>query len=198
MKYTVYKITNLINNKIYVGVHKTSNLEDGYMGSGLNIKRAIKKYGVDNFKKEYLAIFDNETDMFDMESKIVNSEFIENCQTYNIVEGGNGGFKYINSILTIEQRKLFNSWKDIEKRRKVWETVPFQFRIENAKKMGLEHGGKNKLTTDEIKKRLNLIKDVDLTKFGWVKKVSDILNITHTQTRRFIEKYYIGEYYIRK
>ena len=45
MFYTVYKITNLINNKIYVGVHITKNLNDSYMGSGVNIKRAIKKYG---------------------------------------------------------------------------------------------------------------------------------------------------------
>ena len=58
MKYIVYEITNKVNGKIYVGVHKTENLNDGYMGSGKNIKDAIKKYGIDNFDKKYLSIFD--------------------------------------------------------------------------------------------------------------------------------------------
>ena len=91
MYFTVYKITNTINDKIYVGVHQTMDLNDGYMGSGLLIKRAITKYGIDAFRKEYLAIFDNPISMFEMESAIVTDEFVDNNQTYNLGLGGSGG-----------------------------------------------------------------------------------------------------------
>lgn len=48
----IYKTTNLINGKIYIG--QDSKNKNGYLGSGQNIKRAIKKYGKQNFKKEII------------------------------------------------------------------------------------------------------------------------------------------------
>jgi len=53
------------------------------------------------------------------------------------------------------------------------------------------------LSDIEITKRLESLKQIDLTKFGWVKKASEIIGISHTQTKRFIKRYYKGEYFER-
>ena len=100
--YTTYKITNNINGKIYIGCHKTEDIDDGYMGSGKLIKRAIIKYGLENFSKDILATFESEEQMFDEEMNLISKIDPE----YNLHPGGNGGFSYIN------QNKLNNKDKN--------------------------------------------------------------------------------------
>jgi hypothetical protein len=97
MHYTIYKITNLINNKIYIGKHQTQNLNDSYMGSGKHLKRAIRKHGIENFTKEILFQFDNEADMNAKEAELVTKDFCLREDTYNICVGGQGGFSYLNN-----------------------------------------------------------------------------------------------------
>lgn len=105
MNYLIYKITNKVNGKVYIGAHKTKDINDGYMGSGDLIKAAINKYGVGNFEKIILHNFDNSEDMFAKEASIVNAGFIKSKNTYNVKEGGFGGWQYVHSAYwTTEKR----------------------------------------------------------------------------------------------
>ncbi len=107
MFYYLYQVTNKVNGKIYVGVHKTKDLDDGYMGSGKVIQHAIKKYGAENFVKVILESFEDQEAMFAREKEIVDEEFLARSDTYNLRRGGQGGFDYINSLeVTKENRRL--------------------------------------------------------------------------------------------
>lgn len=97
MFYTIYQITHLTSGKIYIGKHKTENLRDGYMGSGKRLKYAIKKYGLSAFEKKILHVFDTETEMNAKERELVTEEFCKRKDTYNICEGGKGGWSYVNT-----------------------------------------------------------------------------------------------------
>jgi hypothetical protein len=91
MNYLIYKTTNLLNNKYYVGCHQTDNLNDGYLGSGKHLKYAIKKYGKDNFKFEIMYSLSSKEEMFELERSIVNEDLVNNPLTYNLKIGGSGG-----------------------------------------------------------------------------------------------------------
>lgn len=93
MLYTVYKTTNKINGKYYIGSHRTHNPNDGYLGSGVALRRAIEKYEKENFSKEVLFVFDNPEEMFAKEKELV--EIGEH--SYNLMEGGKGGFDHIDN-----------------------------------------------------------------------------------------------------
>ncbi len=96
MYYLIYKITNRLNNKFYVGKHKTEDKGDDYFGSGLLLERAVQKHGKENFVKEILFDLPTENEMNQKEADIVDEEFIARDDTYNIKLGGDGGWGYVN------------------------------------------------------------------------------------------------------
>lgn len=92
-KYTVYQITNSVNGKRYIGVHKTKDINDSYMGSGKLIKAAILKHGIENFNKETILIFPTKEEMLQAEVQLI----LDLDPEYNLHEGGKGGWDYVNT-----------------------------------------------------------------------------------------------------
>lgn len=104
MKYIVYLTTNIVNYKIYIGVHKTENPDkfDGYLGCGVKIndrstyrychtpfESAVNKYGPDKFIRKTLKVFNTLEEALDLERTLVSEDFIQRKDTYNITLGGN-------------------------------------------------------------------------------------------------------------
>ena len=89
--YLIYKITNNLNNKFYIGKHETNNLDDNYFGSGKALNEAIKKYGLENFTKTILFYCQNRKEMNLLEQCVVSLDFIKRHDVYNMCQGGEGG-----------------------------------------------------------------------------------------------------------
>jgi hypothetical protein len=86
--FTVYKTTFLLDGRYYIGVHKTDNPNDKYMGSGTHLRSAMKIYGRQNFKKEILFIFEDEESAYLKEAELVTQELVSSGQVFNLISGG--------------------------------------------------------------------------------------------------------------
>ncbi len=155
--YIIYKTTNLKNGKIYIGMHKTSNLNDTYLGSGKKIKRAIQYYGKHFFKKEVLYIFKNETEMIAKEAELVNEDFIKRRDTYNINIGGN-----YKSNVDLAKKGRINANKKLAKKLKedVEYKKYFSKKVSEGVKAFYDKGGKpsfeGRKHSEETKEKMKL------------------------------------------
>jgi len=87
----VYKTSNLINGLFYIG--QDSNNNPNYLGSGLALNRAIKKYGKKNFRKEILEHCNTKEELNNREIYWIET-LNAIAEGYNIAEGGSGGVTY--------------------------------------------------------------------------------------------------------
>jgi shikimate kinase len=113
----IYKTTNLITGKFYIGMHSTNNLEDGYLGSGKILRYSIKKYGVENHKIEKLEFFEDRKKLAENEREIVNETLLKNSMCMNLRLGGEGGGGIFNEQHSKNLKRgasifLKNQWKE--------------------------------------------------------------------------------------
>jgi len=130
MKYIVYQTINKINKKIYIGVHSTENPDvfDHYLGNGsydnkpssynkaeTHFHQALMKYGVSNFYRKTLKVFDTLDEAKKFESIIVDEAFIRRTDTYNMTLGG--GIPPILNKIVYQfdlQGNLIKKWESVK------------------------------------------------------------------------------------
>jgi hypothetical protein len=159
--WTVYKITNNINQKTYIGVHKTNKPDDSYMGSGNAIRNAIKKYGIEQFSKEVLYITEEKDVAYQKEKELTVDFFKES--NYNMKLGGVGGFtkddadKGRDAVDQKYGRKTLASMggRASVEQKKGYHALSKEDLSNNGRKGGLKNKGKPK--SEEFKQRLREI-----------------------------------------
>jgi hypothetical protein len=115
MIFIIYKTTNLVNGKFYIGKHNQSKESfDGYYGSGSLLAKAIKKYGKDNFVRETLFEFDNEGEAYQQEIKVIN-ENLSNPLCYNLRSGGTGRrYNSTEQSSYLQHKSAIARWQDAD------------------------------------------------------------------------------------
>lgn len=115
----IYKIVCKINEKYYIGMHSTSNLEDGYFGSGKVLKRSLNKYGKENHTFEILEYIKDRSSLKLREKELVNDSLLSDPMCMNLQIGGGGGFsgeehkkKWILAGSVAGNAKQSELWKD--------------------------------------------------------------------------------------
>ena len=145
--YYIYRITNKVNGKTYVGQHKYKKLNDSYMGSGKLLKKAVKKYGIENFEKEilYSRIQYKET-ADDMERFAIAKERTLGKAEYNIANGGQGGNlgEEVNKKLRGKNNHFYGKHHSEETKKRISEAMK-----------GKLSGRKGKHHSEEAKKKIS-------------------------------------------
>lgn len=142
--YYVYKITNLVNGKIYIGKHSTNNLNDNYMGSGVVLHQAYQKYGLECFNKEVIQFYTNNVELNQGEIYwIAQFNSTDPNIGYNRTFGGDGG-----SPTEETRRKL----SEVQKGRVPWNKGKHHTE-ETKQKMSAAKKGK--VNTEEHRRKIS-------------------------------------------
>ena len=140
----VYMTSNLVNNRSYVGWHLTNNIDDGYVGSGKILRKAISKYGKENFKTSILENIKIE-EWKEKEIYWINEKKTHvSLGGYNLTLGGEGSLGRIASPETCEKLRLANLGD------KPWR---YKFGIRNGKDNGMYGKNHTSESIDKMKEK---------------------------------------------
>lgn len=171
----IYKTTNLITNKIYIGQHKANYFEESYKGSGILINKSFSKYGIDNFKVELLEWCNSKKELDEREIYYISFyNSIDKKIGYNISVGGTGGDTF-HCLTEEEQKEAIERWKATKEKNGTLHLVPKCVghklsqetkdklsKIKTGKKLSEEHrrkiseGGKGRVVSEDTKHKISL------------------------------------------
>ena len=86
----LYKTTNLLSGRYYLGMHSTNDLDDGYLGSGAQLRKAIRKYGKENFKREIIEFCSSREELHKKEELLITLNEVRDKECMNMKVGGLG------------------------------------------------------------------------------------------------------------
>lgn len=158
-KFYIYKTTNIITHKFYIGMHRTDNMNDGYLGSGVILKRSLKKYGKENHIKEILSYHESFIDLCKAEQLIINEEMLKKPLSMNIRLGGRGGWtKDDNKKSQLAQQKLRCDPVWVENKRNKLSILTKKLFDCGKRKRYYFYDWNGKKHTEETKKKLSSVK----------------------------------------
>lgn len=109
-RHVVYRTENKLNGKFYYGVTCKDNLEyEYYLGGGIALNKAIKKYGRNNFIRRIVMEFDTPEEAYSFEKLIVDQNFVDRKDCYNLCIGGKGGVKFTKAQRKKQSKRLMGS-----------------------------------------------------------------------------------------
>jgi hypothetical protein len=114
----IYKTTNLLSGKYYIGMHSSDDLEDGYLGSGKRLRYSINKHGAENHVREILEFADSREGLKKREEEIVSLNEIAKEKCMNLKVGGVGGLSGKKHYDNFTKAGIENFNKGKEKRHK--------------------------------------------------------------------------------
>lgn len=160
MIYYLYKILNRTNNHYYYGRRAFNGIcpnKDSYMGSGIRIKAAIKKYGIENFEKHIINIFDTEAELIAAETDLITESVLSDPSCYNLAKGGKGGYTYYAERIFTHTESSKQKISAANKGRKRPDSSETLYRLGINKWWS----GKERSEADKNAKRLAAIKTVE-------------------------------------
>ena len=193
----IYKTTNILNNKFYIGIHSTNSLDDGYLGSGDRLKSSIRHHGRNNHRREIIEFFCDRDSLVLREIQMIDENTLKDPLCLNLVEGGEGGFplsdEHIKKFSETGHEALRRKLEDPEFKKSFGDKVKEQNKIK--KELGLFKGkdwtGLNH--TEESKSKIGAANSIkqsgeNNSQFGkyWIYKDDEILRISSNELDNYL------------
>ena len=193
----IYKTTNIINNKFYIGMHSTDNLNDGYLGSGKRLWFSINYHGKDNHKIEILEFCDDRETLKNREKEIVNKDLLNERLCMNLQLGGGGGIlskEHHQKMKKASSQYQKEKWKDQDYRDKIKKIISENFKKGHIGRTkydlfkGKKHTENTKLKISKSKKNKNI--GVNNSQYGtcWVSKDNKNIKIKKNELDQWLDK----------